>query len=200
MHRWATTMLLAGFVVVGVVLSACGLVSPAPTATPAPTPVPTPAPTTAAGPSEEWKTLTSDTDYFEIDYPASWDAGVMPGLAYIQKDEETFLVIEITTTLPVADPDEAERMLTEEVIEAIRNDDANAKVSGPDTLVIGGEEGYYADFVYVDPGTNLENMATTVNVYHQGSMYKFILFTLTTDAAENNPLFIAMLRSFRFTR
>ncbi len=200
MRKWSTGMVLAGLVALGVVLSACGTVRPAPTATPAPTPVPTPVPTTATAPTEEWKTLTSDTDYFEMDYPASWDAGVMPGLAYVQKDEETFLVIEITTTLPVADPDEAERLLTEEVIAAIRNDDANAQVTGPDTLVIGGEEGYYADFVYVDPATNLENMATAVNVYHQGNMYKFILFTLTTDAAENNPLFIAMLQSFRFTR
>jgi hypothetical protein len=193
-------VLLIGLVALGVALGACGPIRPAatPTATPAPTPVPTTAPT--ALPSGEWKTLTSDTDYFELDYPASWDAGVMPGLAYVQKDEETFMLIEITTTLPVADPDEAERLLTEEVITAIRSDDANAQVTGPDTLIVGGEEGYYADFVYVDPATNLENMATTVNVYHQGSMYKFILFSLTTDAAENNPLFVAMLRSFRFTR
>ncbi|MGC8873777.1 MAG: hypothetical protein ACP5SI_04930 [Chloroflexia bacterium] len=199
MRKCTMGAVLTGLVVLGIALSACGTVRPAPTATPVPTPVPTSAPTTAAT-GVEWKTLTSDTDYFEMEYPATWDAGVMPGLAYVQKDEETFLVIEITTTLPVADPDEAERMLTEEVIGAIRSDDANAKVTGPDTLSIGGEEGYYADFVYVDPASKLENMATAVNVYHQGNMYKFILFTLTTDAAENNPLFIAMLRSFRFTR
>lgn len=147
-----------------------------------------------------WETLASEAGGYTIAYPPDWQAEEMDGNAFIQKDEETFLIIFMTTTLPVADPDQAERGSIEDIISSIRNDDANAEISGPDTLLFGGEEAVFVDFTYVDPETNLENKGTALAVVHSGRLYQVILFSLTQDAEENMPLFTQMLLSFRFTR
>jgi len=156
-------------------------------------------PKSPGGGTEGWSTLASEVGGYALDYPPDWEGAESEGAAYIKKDDETFLYIEVTSTLPVADPDQAERILTENVIAAIRRDDPNAKVTEPDTIMIGGEQGIYADFVYIDPATNLENMATAINVVHNGRAYQFVLFSLTTDSDVNMPLFTGMLTSFRFT-
>lgn len=148
----------------------------------------------------DWATLSSEAGGYTIAYPPDWQAEEMDGNAFIQKDEETFLIIFMTTTLPVANPDQVERNSVEDIISSIRNDDANAEIYGPDTLLFGGEEAVFVDFTYVDPETNLENKGTALAVVHGGRLYQVILFSLTRDAEENLPLFTQMLLSFRFTR
>ncbi len=147
-----------------------------------------------------WETLASEVGGYTIAYPPDWQAEEAEGNAFIQKDEETFLVIFMTTTLPVADPDQAERVSVDDFVSSIRSDDANAEIYGPDTLLFGGEEAVFVDFTYVDPETNLENKGTALAVVHSGRLYQVILFSLTQDAEENLPLFTQMLLSFRFTR
>lgn len=147
-----------------------------------------------------WETLTSEIGGYTIAYPPDWQAEEMDGNAFIQKDEETFLIIFMTTTLPMADPDRAERVSVDDAISSIRSDDPNAEIYGPDTLLFGGEEAVFVDFTYVDPETNLENKGTALAVVHGGRLYQVILFSLTQDAEENLPLFTQMLLSFRFTK
>ncbi|MGB9724723.1 MAG: hypothetical protein ACP5OO_13405 [Chloroflexia bacterium] len=147
-----------------------------------------------------WSVLTSEAGGYTIAYPPDWEAQEVDGNAFIQKDEETFLIIVMTTTLPAADPDQAERAFIDETVDSIRNDDPNAEISAPDTLFFGGEEAVFIDFTYVDPQTNLENKGTALAVAHGGRLYQVILFSLTRDAEVNLPLFTQMLLSFRFTR
>ncbi len=145
-----------------------------------------------------WNTITSAAGSFSIDYPQSWTGSEIPTGVFIQKDEETFLVVVVTTTLPAADAGQSEQQLTEQQIAGIRADDQNAKIDGPDTIIIGGEEGVYADFDYVDPQTGLENKGTVISVVHNGRAYQLIAFTLTADAEQNIPLFASMVMSFKF--
>lgn len=147
----------------------------------------------------DWLTLESTAGGYTIDYPVDWEAFELEGDAFIAKDEETFLLIQITTTLPAADPDEAERIGIEELIEALRNDDPGAQIDEPSTIPMGGEQGLYADFVYTDPDTGLQNSGTIITVVHNSVGYRFLLFTLTEDFEENADLFVDMLISFRFT-
>ena len=149
--------------------------------------------------ASDWNTLTSEAGGYAISYPPDWQAEESEGNAFIQKDEETFLAIFMTTTLPAADPDQAERDFMDEAISGIRNDDPNAEIYGPDTLLLGGEEALFIDFTYIDPETNLENKGTALAVVHGGRLYQIVLFSLTRDAEENLPLFTQMLLSFRFT-
>jgi len=147
----------------------------------------------------DWLTLESAAGGYAIDYPADWEAFELGGDAFIAKDDETFLLIQITTTLPAADPDEAERIGIEELIEALRSDDPGAQVDTPSTIPMGGDEGLYVDFVYTDPDTGLQNSGTIITVVHNGVGYRFLLFTLTEAFEENAGLFVDMLISFRFT-
>ncbi len=149
----------------------------------------------------DWNTLTSAAGYFSIDYPQSWEGRELDRAigAFMQKDEETFFIVIMTTTLPAADPSQSEQQLTEQELAAIRQDDPNAKIDGPDNIIIGGEEGVYADFTYVDPKTGLENKGTVISVVHNNRAYQLIGFTLSSDAEENIPLFTSILMSFNFT-
>ncbi len=151
-------------------------------------------------PAGEWSTLTSEVGGYAIDYPGDWEAFEYEGDAYIERDEETFLVILVTTTLPAADPDEAERLMTEEIIESLLTDDPNADIDAPDTIAMGDEMGVYIDFVYVDPDTGLQNSGTAVHVVRGGMGYRLLIFTLTEDFAETSDYFVQMLLSFRFLR
>lgn len=149
-------------------------------------------------PSGDWLTLTSTAGEYEIPYPPDWQARESNGAAVLSKDEETFLSIMVTTTLPAADPAEAGRLLVENMLTQLRRDDPNISVQGPDTLVFGGEAAYYADFTYVDPKTSLDNQGTVIGVVYHGRGYQVILFSLSRDAAANAPTFTQMLLSFRF--
>lgn len=147
---------------------------------------------------QSWSTLTSEAGQYAIDYPPSWEAFEQGGDAYIGRDEETFMVIFVTTTLPAADPDEAERLMSEEVIEQLRNDDPGAQIDELDVLPMGGVMGHYADFRYIDPDTGLENSGTLIHVVHRGQGYRFLIFALTGDFAEVSDMFVEILLSFRF--
>jgi hypothetical protein len=151
-----------------------------------------------SGDEGEWETFRSEVGEYELDYPAGWDVDDFGADAFIGRDDETFMVIVMTTTLPAADPDEAERLGTEEVIAMIRVDDPDAQIDEPGSLFLGDEEGVYVDFVYVDPDTGLQNAGTAVHVVHQGRGYRILIFTLMEDHAETGPLFVEMLSSFRF--
>ncbi len=149
----------------------------------------------------DWNILTSQVGGYEIAYPPEWEAAEDEGDAFIQLDEETFLLIQVLTDLPSSDPLESERLLVEDFIAQIRQDDPDADIQGPDTLIISGEEAFFADFTYVDyPGTGLENKGTVIAVVRGGQLYQFLLFTLSADAGENIPLFTTMVLSFQFTR
>jgi hypothetical protein len=147
-----------------------------------------------------WSVLTSSAGEYEIKVPTGWQTAESGGNALVQKDAETFLSILMTTTLPASDSSQVEQMLTEEKLAALRADDPNAQVSGPGTLLIGGQEGVYADFTYVDPGTGLENNGTVISVVYHQRAYVMLLFTLSKDAEQNVPVFTSILLSFRFTK
>ncbi len=144
--------------------------------------------------------LTSSAGGYELRVPTDWQSAEQDGNAFVQKDQETFLSIMMTTTLPSADPAQAERILIDEKIAALRADDPNAQITDPDSVPIGGQNGLYVDFVYTDPATNLENMGSIFTVVYRQRAYIFLLFTLRSDAEVNNPLFIDMIKSFRFTK
>jgi hypothetical protein len=152
----------------------------------------------SGGLPEGWSTLTSVEGGYAFEYPSDWEAFEFEGSAYVSRDEETFLLVIVTTTLPAADPDEAERIMIEEVIASLRQDDPNAQIDEPDTIPLGGEPGLFADFIYVDPDTGLQNSGTVMCVVYQGRAYQFLAFTLTEDFSETSSYFIEMLVSFRF--
>ncbi len=150
-------------------------------------------------PTGNWISLTSAVGRFEIAYPPDWQGQEIDGNVLIRKDDETFLLI-TSTVASAAGADAVERQIVEKAIVALRNDDPNAQINGPDTLMLGGEEGYYADFSYTDPQTELANQGTVIGVVHNGRAYRLLLFSLAEDAEENLQLFTRMLLGFRFTQ
>lgn len=148
-------------------------------------------------PTDNWTSLASTTGGFEIAYPPAWQGQEADGNVLIRKDDETFLLI-TSTVNSAADADAVERQIVENAIAMLRDEDPNAVINGPDTLVLGGEEGYYADFRYTDPQTGLENQGTVVGLVHNDRAYRMLLFSLTEDAETNLPLFTQMLLSFTF--
>ncbi|MBN1485184.1 MAG: hypothetical protein JXA37_10715 [Chloroflexia bacterium] len=150
--------------------------------------------------SENWPVLSSELGEYELKYPPDWQALELDGDAFVQKDEETFMIVLMTTTLPAADPDESERLRMQEVMDALRFDDPEAQFDQPSGIPIGGEEGLYIDFVYTDPDSGLSNSGTAITVVHNGRGYQFLIFTLSEDFEQNAPFFVEMIVSFQFTR
>jgi len=152
------------------------------------------------GPPAGWTTITSQQWSFAIDYPEGWEAFEIDRGVGIRKDEENFWRIQVLPRMPAQDPSEAESVIVANMIAAIREDDPNAQVTGPDTIVLGGVEGLYADFVYTDPATDLQNYATVIGIVYEDQAYEFLLFSLSDEAPENIPIYADMLDNFRFTR